>query len=224
MDILVIEDHRDIRDNLVEYFSGKGHSVDSAIDGLTGLHLAVTKSFDAILLDIGLPGIDGNQICRNLRQHLDTGTAIIMLSARDNLEDRLTCFKAGGDDFVTKPFAMSEVLARVEAVVSRYQGKADCLLSVADLTLDLNTLEVSRNGVALKLNPTCMKLLELLMRKSPCMARRAELEAVLWGSDTPNCDSLRTSIHMLRRAVDKGFEKPLIHTIHGFGYKICEGD
>ncbi|WP_163028618.1 response regulator transcription factor, partial [Pseudomonas viridiflava] len=113
MNILVIEDHRDIHDNLLEFFELRGHAVEGALDGLSGLHLAASKRFDAIILDIMLPGIDGNQICRSLRQYSQSEVAIVMLSARDELEDRLIGFKVGADDYITKPFAMSEVLARV---------------------------------------------------------------------------------------------------------------
>ncbi|KPC55656.1 DNA-binding response regulator [Pseudomonas savastanoi pv. glycinea] len=168
-----------------------------------------------------LPGIDGNQICRSLRQYSKSEVAIVMLSARDELDDRLTGFKVGADDYITKPFAMSEVLARVEAVVGRRQRKDNRVMVVADLHFDLDTLEITRNGVPLKLNPTNMKLLELLMRKSPHIVKRSELEEVLWGRDAPNSSSLRSNIHILRRVLDGDHETPLLHTAHGLGYKLC---
>lgn len=222
MNILVIEDHRDIHDNLVEFFALRGHRVEGALDGLSGLHLAASRNFDAIVLDVMLPGIDGNQICRSLRQHSRSEVAIVMLSARDELEDRLTGLNVGADDYITKPFAMSEVLARVEAVVSRRQRKANRVMVIADLRFDLDTLEITRSGIPLRLNPTNMKLLEVLMRKSPHIVKRVELEEVLWGRDTPSSDSLRSNIHVLRRTLDKGFDVPLLHTVHGLGYKLCK--
>ncbi|MCD5994822.1 response regulator transcription factor [Pseudomonas sp. CDFA 602] len=221
MNILVIEDHRDIHDNLVEFFELRGHAVEGALDGLSGLHLAASKPFDAIILDIMLPGIDGNQICQSLRQYSKSEVAIVMLSARDELEDRLIGFKVGADDYITKPFAMSEVLARIEAVVGRRQRKDNRIMVVADLTYDLDTLEVCRAGKPLKLNPTNMKLLELLMRKSPHIVMRAEMEHLVWGRDAPNNSSLRSNVHLLRRALDDGFDFPLLHTAHGLGYKLC---
>ncbi|KPW80682.1 winged helix-turn-helix domain-containing protein, partial [Pseudomonas cannabina] len=115
----------------------------------------------------------------------------------------------------------SEVLARVEAVVSRRQPRNNRVMVVADLQFDLDTLEITRNGRPLKLNPTNMKLLELLMRKSPHIVKRSELEEVLWGRDAPNSSSLRSNIHMLRRALDGEHETPLLHTAHGLGYKLC---
>ncbi|MCF5773867.1 response regulator [Pseudomonas syringae] len=219
--ILAIEDHSDIHVTLLEFFELRGHAVEGALDGLSGLHLAASKRFDAIILDIMLPGIDGNQICRSLRQYSKSEVAIVMLSARDELDDRLIGFKVGADDYITKPFAMSEVLARVEAVVSRRQPRHNRVMVVADLQFDLDTLEITRNGRPLKLNPTNMKLLELLMRKSPHIVKRSELEEVLWGRDAPNSSSLRSNIHMLRRALDGDHDTPLLHTAHGLGYKLC---
>ncbi|MFJ3370113.1 response regulator transcription factor [Pseudomonas sp. NPDC086251] len=221
MKILIIEDNRDIHDNLMEFFALKGHAVEGALDGLSGLHLAASKEFDAIVLDVMLPGIDGNQICRSLREHSKSDIAIVMLSARDQLEDRLAGFKVGADDFVTKPFAMSEILARIEAVVSRRVGKMNRTMVVADLQFNLDTMEISRAGIPIKLNPTCMKLLETLMRRSPHVVKRTELEDLIWGRHPTSSDSLRSNIHMLRRALDKAFEEPLLHTVHGIGYKLC---
>jgi DNA-binding response OmpR family regulator len=224
MNILVIEDHCDIHDNLLEYFKLKGHQAEGALDGLTGLHLAATKPFDAIVLDIMLPGIDGNRICHSLRQHSPLNLAIVMLSARDELQDRLTGLGMGADDYVAKPFAMAEVLARLEAVVARRQSRhqENRVMTVGDLTFDLDTLEVSRSGSNLKLNPTGMKMLELLMRRSPHIVKRQALEEAIWGRDLPRNDSLRSNIHMLRRVLDKAFETPLLHTVHGIGYKLCK--
>lgn len=221
MNILVIEDNRDIHDNLVEFFQLKGHDVTGALDGLSGLHLAATQPFDAIVLDIMLPGIDGNKICHGLRQHSRSEVAILMLSARDTLEDRLVGFSAGADDYVTKPFAMTEVLARLEAIVARRLGnRNNRVLMVADLKLDLDTLEVSRAGLPIRLNPSHLKLLELLMRRSPHLVKRKELEEALWGNDMPKSASLRSNIHILRRALDGAAECELLHTVHGLGYKL----
>ncbi|VVM82319.1 response regulator transcription factor [Pseudomonas fluorescens] len=221
MNILIIEDNRDIHDNLMEYFELKGHKAEGAYDGLVGLHLAASKRFDAIVLDIMLPGIDGNRICHSLRQHSKTEVAIVMVSARDQLEDRLAGFRVGADDYITKPFAMAEMLARIEAVVSRRMGKRNRVLVVADLQFDLDTLQASRSGTPIKLNPTNMKLLEVLMRRSPHIVKRGELEEIIWGRHPPSSDSLRSNIHILRRALDKSFNEQLLHTVHGLGYKIC---
>lgn len=224
MRILVIEDHRDIHDNLVEFLQLRGHSVEGALDGLTGLHLAASRRYDAILLDIMLPGIDGNQICQSLREHSRSDVAIVMLSARDELDDRLTGFKVGADDYIVKPFAMSEVLARIQAVVARRQSRNSRVLVVADLRFDLDTLEVTRGDSVLKLKPTSRKLLELLMQKSPGVVKRTELEARIWGREAAQRENLRSNIHILRGVIDRGFDSPLLHTVHGLGYQLCKKD
>jgi DNA-binding response OmpR family regulator len=222
MRILVVEDNRDIHDNLIEFLTLKGHEVHGALSGLAGLNLAATRPFDAILLDVMLPGIDGNQICHSLRHHSRSNVAIVMLSARDQLADRLAGFDVGADDYITKPFAMSEALARLEAVVSRRTRRGTRALQVADLHYDLDTYEVTRGGRLLKLNPTHLKILDLLMRRSPGTVRRQELEDLVWGRDVPASDSLRSNIHLLRRVMDKDFATPLLHTVHGTGYKLAE--
>lgn len=222
MRILVVEDHQDIHDNLLEFFTLKGHEVEGALTGLTGLNRAASKPFDAIVLDIMLPGIDGNQICHTLRHHSKSNVAIVMLSARDELADRLMGFDVGADDYVTKPFAMSEVLARIEAVVARRSRRGNRMLKVGPLHFDLDTLEVTRDGLLLKFNPTNLKILELLMRKSPGIVQRRELEEAVWGRDVPSSDSLRSNIHLLRRTLDRDFAQPMLHTVHGLGYKLAE--
>ncbi len=220
MRILVIEDHKDILANVSEYFTLKGCEVSGAQDGVTGLHLAVTGNFDAIILDLMLPGMDGNMVCRRIRENTGQHIPILMLTARDQLDDRLTGFQVGADDYIVKPFALSELFARVEVVVRRFKGVQTNIIQVHDLTFDLDSLEVKRAGVPLKLNPTNRVLLELLMRKSPAVVRRREFEQALWGDAPPDTDSLRTSIYMPRKTIDKSFDVPLLHTVHGMGYKL----
>ena len=195
MRILVIEDNRDILANVLDYLQLKGLSVDSAQDGLSGLHLASTGHYDLIVLDIMLPGIDGFQVCKRLREDGHNEVPILMLTARDALDDRLQGLKAGADDYLIKPFALSELVARIEAILRRSQGSRKRQLKVADLTYDLDTLQISRAGQSLKLNPLGLKLLEVLMLKSPAVVRREALEEALWGDDCPDSDSLRSHIH-----------------------------
>ncbi len=222
MRILVIEDNRDILTNILDYLELKGFSVDCAQDGLTGLHLATTQHYDLIVLDIMLPGMDGYQLCKHLREHGHNEVPILMLTARDALENRLQGLQAGADDYLVKPFALSELVARIEAILRRSGGSRRRLLQVADLRFDLDTLHVSRDGHILKLNPFGLKLLTLLMQKSPAVVRREVLEAALWGDEMPDSDSLRSHIHQLRQVLDKPFAKPLLHTIHGVGYRLAD--
>jgi len=224
MRILLVEDNRDILANLADYLTLKGYSVDCAQDGLSGLHLAATGHYDLLVLDVMLPGLDGYSLCRRLRDEARSDIPVIMLTARDQLDDRLQGFQSGADDYLVKPFALSELAARVEAVLRRSQGGGRRLLQVGDLSYDLDTLEVSRAGRRLKLNPLGLKLLALLMQKSPHVLRREALEEALWGDDCPDSDSLRSHIHQLRQVIDKPFPRPLLHTVHGLGYRLAEGD
>jgi len=220
--ILVIEDNRDILANVLDYLQLKGFSVDCAQDGLSGLHLASTGHYDLIVLDIMLPGIDGYQVCKRLREDGRNEVPILMLTARDALDDRLQGLQAGADDYLIKPFALSELVARIEAILRRSQGSRKRQLKVADLVYDLDTLHVSRAGQPIKLNPLGLKLLAVLMQKSPAVVRREALEDALWGDDCPDSDSLRSHIHQLRQVLDKPFACPLLHTLHGVGYRLAE--
>ena len=222
MRILVIEDNRDILANVLDYLQLKGFTVDCAQDGLSGLHLASTGHYDLIVLDIMLPGIDGYQVCKRLREDGRNEVPILMLTARDALDDRLQGLQAGADDYLIKPFALSELVARIEAILRRSQGSRKRQLKVADLVYDLDTLHVSRAGQPLKLNPLGLKLLAVLMQKSPAVVRREALEDALWGDDCPDSDSLRSHIHQLRQVLDKPFACPLLHTLHGVGYRLAE--
>ncbi len=222
MRVLVIEDNRDILANVVEYLQLTGYEVDSAEDGLAGLHLATSQYYDLIVLDLTLPGMDGLQICSRLRQEARRSTPIIMLTARDTLEDRLVGLKSGADDYLVKPFALSELVARIEAVARRTQDGYRSLLQVSDLTYDLSTRQVIRAGEHIRLNPVGHKLLATLMRRSPGVVRRTVLEEVLWGDGRPSSDSLRSHIFQLRQALDKPFARPLLHTVHCVGYRLAE--
>lgn len=222
MRILVIEDNRDILANIVDYLELKGFIVDCAQDGLSGMHLALTQPYDLIVLDIMLPGMDGYQVCQKLRQEAGVNTPIIMLTARDALDDRLKGLHAGADDYLLKPFALSELVARIQAVLRRSLGTRTRVLEVADLHYNLETLEVSRAGQALKLNPIGLKLLATLMQRSPAVVRRETLEETLWGDHVPDSDSLRSHIHQLRQTIDKPFTTHLLHTIHGVGFRLTD--
>ncbi len=220
MRILLVEDNRDILANLADYLTLKGYTVDCAQDGLSGLQLASSQHFDLLVLDVMLPGIDGFTLCQRLREESRSSTPVIMLTARDTLDDRLQGFRSGADDYLLKPFALSELAARIEAVLRRSLGMNRRNLQVGDLAYDLDTLEVSRAGRLLKLNPLGLKILEILMQRSPNVVRRDALEEAIWGEDCPDSDSLRSHIHQLRQVIDKPFAQPLLHTVHGVGYRL----
>ena len=224
MRILIIEDNRDIAANLGDYLSDRGHEVDYAFDGVTGLHLAVSNEFDAMVLDLALPGMDGLEVCRKLREESRKETPVLMLTARDQLDDKLAGFDSGADDYLVKPFELREVEARLEVLARRGQRVAPRELEVGDLHYNLETLTVTRAGKKIDLNPIGLKLLEKLMTASPAVVSRSELEHHVWGEELPDSDSLRVHIHSLRAAIDKPFDKPMLITRHGIGYSLVDPD
>ncbi|MDR0781039.1 MAG: response regulator transcription factor [Pseudomonadales bacterium] len=223
MQILVVEDNRDIAENIADYLEPLGHTLDFAADGLTGLHLAVTQRFDAIVLDVMLPGIDGMALCRKLREEAGDTTPVLMLTARDQLDDKLAGFRAGSDDYLVKPFSVRELEVRLQALVKRANPQArHKVLSVADLDFNADTQQAHRGGMLLDLNPIQRKLLELLMSNSHRVVTREELEQHIWGDTPPDSDVLRTHIYSLRNAIDKHFDLKLLHTVHGSGYRLYD--
>lgn len=223
MKILIIEDNQDILENVFEYFELKGHILDAAQDGVNGLRLAATNQYDAIVLDLMLPGIDGIEICNRLRVDVHLDTPILMLTAKDSLTDKLRGFATGADDYLIKPFALPELDARLEAIVRRKRGVlVSKMLQVGDLTLDPQTLEVHRQGVAIELNRISRKLLLILMRESPKLVSRDRIEEEIWGEDVPESDILRSHIYQLRNAIDRPFENQLLQTIPKEGYRLVD--
>ncbi len=224
MRILIIEDNPDIAANLGDYLDEQGHTVDFAGDGITGLHLAVVNDFDAIVLDLALPGLDGLEVCRKLREEACKDTPILMLTARDRLEDKLAGFETGADDYLVKPFALQEVEVRLDALFRRGRRKTVRELNVGNLKYNLDTLTVNRDDIDIELNPIGLKLLRCLMEASPNVVSRSDLEKEVWGEEMPDSDSLRVHIHSLRSLIDKPFEEKMIQTRHGIGYRLVEPD
>jgi len=222
MRILLIEDNRDLALNIFDYFEAKGHTLDLAGDGILGLHLAASNQYDVIILDLMLPGIDGLTLCRRLRE-AGNHTPVLMLTARDSLDDKIAGLEAGADDYVVKPFALREVDARLRALVRRAQiREGSDMLRVGDLSFDPATLKVMRGGRSLELPPIPLKILEALMRNSPRVLTRDELERAIWGDSPPDSDALRAHLHILRNTIDKQSDRPLIKTLRGIGYQICD--
>jgi DNA-binding response OmpR family regulator len=220
MNILLIEDNRDLATNLFDYFEAKGHSMDLAADGISGLHFAATNQYDVLILDVMLPGIDGLTLCKRLRE-AGKQTPILMLTARDSLDDKIAGLEAGADDYVVKPFSLREVDARLQALVRRSTVRESVsALQVGDLTFDTGTYKVMRGERSIELPPVPLKLLEILMRQSPRVIPREEIERAIWGDSPPDSDALRAHLYILRNAVDKNADKPLLKTLRGIGYQI----
>ncbi len=222
MRILVIEDHTDIAENIGDYLQPKGHVLDFATDGITGLHLALTQSYDVIVLDLMLPAMDGITVCRKLRTEGKKDTPLIMLTARDQVDDRVLGLQAGADDYLVKPFALPELEARLQALQRRGSGHSTkVIIRVSDLEFDPETLTTMRGGQTLNLNPTMRTLLKVLMENTQRVVSREQLEQALWGDDPPDKDVLRAHIYTLRSIIDKPFSQKLLHTVHGAGYRLA---
>lgn len=224
MHVLLVEDHADLAANLGEFLDARGEVVDYAADGLTGLHLASTQSYDAIVLDLGLPGIDGLTLCRRLREAGTGDVPVLMLTARDTEQHKLAGFDAGADDYLTKPFSLPELHARLQALVRRTKGRAQ-QLRVGDLVLDLRTHSTRRGDRRLVLRPAEVRLLEILMRAAPAVVTRRDVERQLWGNEPPESDAaLRGHVHALRQAIEAQGQPRLLHTLHGVGYRLGHED
>lgn len=225
MRILIIEDHLDIAAGIADFLQALGHETERAADGNSGLSLALKQPFDAIVLDRMLPKLDGAELCRRLRDSDRKQTPVLMLTALDSVPDKVDGFEAGADDYLAKPFALAELKVRLEALHRRAQAGSGARqaqqLRVADLSYDLGTLQATRAGKSITLNPTTRKILERLMRASPQVVPRAEIERELWGRHVPEDDVLRIHIHALRAAIDKPFTEKLLYTVHGAGYRLA---
>lgn len=223
--LLLVEDHQDIAEMVYDYLEGRGYTMDYAADGVTGMHLAVTNPYDVIILDLMLPGIDGLELCRKVRTEARRATPILMLTARDTLQDKITGLDFGADDYVVKPFEIAELEARVRALIRRQRREVSAeILTVGDLTLDTGTLEVRRSGTELSLSPIGLKILTILMRASPRLVSRSDIEREIWGDMLPDSDTLRSHLYNLRKVVDRPFSKQLLYTIQGAGYRLVDAD
>jgi DNA-binding response OmpR family regulator len=221
MRLLLIEDNQDLAANIGEFLESRGHIVDYAADGLSGLHLAAINPYDVVVLDLGLPGLDGISLCQRLRADARIGLPVLMLTSRDTEKDKLSGFEAGADDYLTKPFSLPELHARLMALQRRASGDRGQILQVGDLSLDISTQVCRRGGRRLELTPTGLKLLRRLMSVSPKLLSRSEVESAIWGDHPPDSDAaLRAHIHALRQAIDKDQAVKLLHTVHGVGYRI----
>ena len=221
LSVLLVEDHRQLAQTVVEFLEQEGALVDYASDTTLARTLVQEHHYDILVLDVMLPGEDGYSFCQYLRKELALDTPVIFMTARDQLDDKLEGFARGGDDYIVKPFALPELVARVQALVLRERREvAPNLLTVADLQLDPARQEVRREGQLLKLSPTAFRILRILMRESPKVVSREHLEHELWGDLVPDSDALRSHLYNLRKAVAKPFEHALLETLPGVGFSI----
>jgi two-component system OmpR family response regulator len=221
MHLLIVEDDADTASYMRKGLTEAGYTVDHADNGRDGLFLATSGSFDAIILDRMLPGLDGLAVLQALRA-AKIGTPVLILSALGQVDDRVKGLRAGGDDYLSKPFAFSELQARIEALLRRRDVQAvETKLVVGDLELDLLTRKVRRGGKPIDLQPREMRLLEYMMRHAGQVVTRTMLLEGVWDYHfDPQTNVIDVHISRLRQKLDKGFDKPLLHTMRGAGYSI----
>ncbi len=221
MRVLVIEDDATVASFLTRRLADDGHHVDHAADGQAGLDLASEKNYDVMIIDRMLPRVDGLSIVRTVRDEGDQ-TPVLILSALGEVDDKVHGLKAGGDDYLVKPFAYSELMARVESLVRRFNSQEEkTQLEVDGLKMDLLSREVTRNGQKIDLKPREFLLLECLMRHAGQVLTRTMLLEAVWDYHfDPQTNVIDVHISRLRQKVDRSFEEPLIHTIRGSGYVL----
>ena len=224
-EVLLIEDHRDIAEMVSDHLEAEGFVIDYADNGLLGFRLGSVNAYDAIILDLLLPGIDGLDLCRKLREDKKITAPILMLTARDTLEDKLSGFNAGADDYLIKPFDLEELTARLNALIRRGPIKSGITtLVVGDLVLCNETQIVTRQGKELMLTPIGKKILAVLMSESPNVVSRKQLEKAIWEDMPPDSDALRSHLYNLRKVIDKPFDSPLVHTVQSAGFRLSFGN
>jgi len=224
MKLLLVEDDTKIASFIIKGLKAAGFSVDHAVDGQTGLDMALGATYDAAVVDIMLPALDGLSLIERVREH-HILLPVIILSARDSIDDRVRGLQKGGDDYLTKPFAFSELLARIQALIRRSGGGMEpTRLELADLRLDLVRREVHRGGRRIELQPLEFALLEYLMRNKERVVSKTMIMEHVWHYNfDPQTNVVEARICRLRDKVDKGFADKLIHTVRGVGYVLKEG-
>jgi DNA-binding response OmpR family regulator len=222
--VLIVEDHAPLREQIAALLERAGHRVEEASDGRLALRMALSQPPDVLVLDLGLPGLDGLALCGRLRAQADRHVPVLMLTARDTLPDKLDGFSAGADDYLVKPFAGEELLARLLALARRRVAGQDYLLRVGPLTIDRRAQQSSRDGQRLVLPPTAFELLLMLAEAWPRAMTRSDLIQRLWGDEPPESDPLRTHLYQLRQQLDRPFAKPMLKTVHGVGFRLDAHD
>lgn len=222
--VLIVEDQHDIAANIWDFLERRGHVVDHAADGAAGLAYALQQRFDVIVLDLGLPRLDGLELCSRLRQ-AGHGTPVLMLTARDTLENKLEGFAQGADDYMVKPFELKELEARIRAIGRSTRLPARSNLVTGPLSFDPEAMLARREGRQIALTRAQGAILELLMRRSPAVVNQQALSESIWGDDGGGDNAaLHTHVYSLRSLVDKPFGTRMIQTVHGVGYRLVAPD
>ncbi len=218
--VLVVEDNQQIAETISDYLELEGFIVECCYHGEAALSLVSQQKYDVIIMDIMMPKIDGVLTTSRLRKELNCGTPILFLTAKDTLEDKISAFNAGGDDYLVKPFALEELAIRIRALAHRGERKDLSLLNYADIEINIESQAVSRQGEAIKLTLIQFKILTLLIKSAPNLVSKQQVIQHIWGEESPSSDALRSHIYGLRTALDKNFTHSRLETVHGQGYRI----
>ena len=218
--VLIAEDTLDIAENIGDFLELSGHQVDYAYDGKMALELLNSQSYDVIIMDIMMPKLDGLQTTKQIRNSLNGDIPIIMLTAKDTLDDKIEGLESGADDYIIKPFAMPELYARLQAQVRKHQKNYHHIISVNSIELNQKQTTASIDSKPLTLNPTTFKIMWLLSKKYPELVEKSEIEFYLWGDLRPDKDILRSHIYNLRKSLEKCSNTVNVQAKHGQGYKL----
>ena len=218
--VLLVEDQLNIARNISDYMEAKGHIFDFANQGQQGLDLALENHYDLIILDLNLPVMDGLQVCQQIRELSNRHIPILMLTARDSIEDKVSGFTVGADDYLTKPFSLQELEVRCMALSRRYLLQTNDTLIIGPLSLDRKNKQVTRDGQLLNLHSMGFRILTVLAQAYPQVVSRSQLSQKLWGDEPTESDAMRSHIYQLRCVLDKPFDFPILKTVHGVGFAL----
>lgn len=218
MNVLLVEDDLDLAATVVDFFELESVTCDHAANGVAGLNLIQKHHYDVVILDVNMPKMNGLSVCAAMRSE-GKDTSVLMLTARDTLEDKLEGFASGTDDYLVKPFELQELLVRINVLAKRRSGQVE-KIRVADLEIDTRQKQAMRGGELLKLSPTGFKILETLARQSPAPVSREKLMQAVWGDNIPDSNSLKVHLYHLRKNIDKDNDTTLIHTIGSQGFAL----
>ena len=220
LNVLLVEDQLSIAQNIADYMEAKGHVFDFATNGKQGLELALENFYDLIILDLNLPAMDGLDICKYLREKSDHHIPILMLTARDSIDDKISGFSVGADDYLTKPFLLQELEVRCLALSRRHLLQTNNTLTLGPLIIERKTKKVTREGEHLELHSMGFRILTILAEAYPQVVSRSQLLQKIWGDEPTESDAMRSHIYQLRNVLDKPFKSALLKTIHGVGFVL----
>ena len=218
--VLIVEDNLDIAMQIGNFLADKGFITDFAHDGSSAINLLKEESYDIVILDLMLPDTDGLTICQYIKQNLTVNVPVLMLTARDSLDEKVDGFSAGADDYLTKPFALEEVYMRCLALGKRNQLHKASRLTIGSLEIYFAKGIVMREGHTISLSSTDFTILKLLAEAYPNAVNKRHLAEKIWGEELPETDAVRSHIYTLRNAIDKPFEHAMIKTLHGIGFRL----